>query len=143
MKVTGDATCPDCKKEHKVEFDFEKLDIKAPATLENATGTSQILEQKPQEPETKEVIKKVLPIDKPFYVCENGNCDEGQVHRNESYSKKPNKKCKNCDSLNGDKKCTNCGNKDSNEFDELDDAELEELGIPLPPENSHEGHNHE
>ncbi len=76
-----------------------------------------------------------------FFVCANGNCDIG-VHRNENYSEKPNKKCKNCDSLNGEKKCTNCGNKDEEEFDELEDNELTELGIPMPPEN-HEGHSHE
>jgi len=103
--------------------------------------SSHILEQKPKEPEIKEVTKTISPSDKPFFICANGNCDEG-VHRNENYSKKPNKKCKNCDSLNGEKKCTNCGNKNEDEFDDLDDEELKELGIPMPPEN-HEGHNHE
>jgi len=139
MKIHGD--CPNCKE--KVTIDIDKLQVTTPKTLENASaeGVTQVLETKPVEPEIKEVIKTISPSDKPFFVCANGNCGEG-VHRNENYSKKPNKKCKNCDSLNGEKKCTNCGNKDEDEFDDLNDEELKELGIPLPPENF-EGHNHE
>jgi len=139
LKIHGD--CPNCKE--PVTIDIDKLEVKSPKQLENASadGQKQILEEKPKEPEKEIEIKTISPSDKPFFVCANGNCDIG-VHRNENYSKRPNKKCKNCDSLNGEKKCTNCGNKDEDEFDDLDDEELKELGIPLPPEN-HEGHSHE
>lgn len=147
MKVSGKSTCPGCNKAHPVEFDFDKLDIKTPDSLTEGlvTGTGQTLVQPEPKIVEKEVIKTVNSPDEPFFVCKNGNCGEG-VHRNENYSKKPNKKCKNCDSLNGNKKCKNCGNVDVEEFDELDDEDLTELGIPMPPEpdnDNHEEHNHE
>jgi len=143
MKIEGDTTCPHCKKDHEASFDLDKLEVKPTSPeLKNAStsGTTTIQEEKPPKVE----IKTVQPQDEPFFACKNGNCGEG-VHRNENYSKKPNKKCKNCDSLNGNKKCKNCGNTDVEEFDELDDEELKELGIPIPPESeeSHEDHNHE
>jgi len=143
MKITGDTECPGCKKTHKATFDIDKLTTPESPTLENVQVTGQATQQmeKPKEPEKIIETKTISPSDKPFFVCANGNCGEG-VHRNDNYSKKPNKKCKNCNSLNGEKKCTNCGNKDTEEFDELEDDELTELGIPLPVEN-HEGHNHE
>lgn len=144
MKLIEDITCPGCKKEFTKETDLDKLDKADPVKTTNSTisGNQQVLEQKPVEPEIKEVIKTISPDDKPFFVCANGNCGEG-VHRNDNYSKKPNKRCTNCDSLNGDTKCTNCGNKDEEKFDELEDEELKDLGIPLPPEISHEDHHHE
>lgn len=137
--------CPHCKE--KVKLDLDKLDggiQKAQnSDIENVTQTqSTIQQQKPQDPEIKEVIKTVTPQDEPFFVCKNGNCGDG-VHRNENYSKKPNKKCKNCDSLNGNKKCKNCGNIDEEEFDELEDEDLKELGIPMPGIDEHEEHHHE
>jgi len=143
VKLVEDIDCPHCKKPFTKETDLDKLSHVENITPNNSTlsATTQVLEQKPKEPEKVIETKTISPSDKPFFVCANGNCDEG-VHRNDNYSKKPNKKCKNCDSLNGDKKCTNCGNKDEEEFDELEDEELTELGIPMPPEN-HEGHNHE
>ncbi len=144
MKLIGDTECPGCKKSHKVEFDLDKLDIPpTPAQNTQATGQQTIQEVKSEIKEVEKIVEKtVTPSDEPFFACANGNCGDG-VHRNENYKTKPNKKCKNCDSLNGKKKCKNCGNTDEEEFDELDDEELKELNIPLPnEEESNEGHNH-
>lgn len=141
MKLTGDTTCPGCKKDHKVEFDLEKLDMPATtATNTQATGQQTIQEVKQEVKEVEKIVEKaVSPSDEPFFACKNGNC--GELHKNTNYSTAPNKKCKNCDTLNGKKQCKNCGNADVEEFEELDDEELKELGIPIP--ESHEGHDHE
>lgn len=144
MKIEGDTSCPHCKKEHTASFDLDKLDIKTPTSpLINAVATGnpqQLLEPKEIIKEV-EKITKVSPSDEPFFSCANGNCSKG-LHKNPNYSKAPNKKCKNCDSLNGNKKCKNCGNSDEEEFEELDNNELENLGIPLPEEKEHD-HNHD
>jgi hypothetical protein len=140
MNLEGDTTCPHCKKDHTASFNLDKLDIKTPAselTNVTATETSQVLEKKPEPEPTPEPII-VSPSDVPFFPCKDGNC--GEIHENPNYSKAPNKKCKNCDTLNGIKKCKNCKNSDPEEFDELDNEELIEMGIPIP--NEHEGHNH-
>ena len=60
MKINGD--CPNCKE--KVSIDIEKLEIKTPKELLNAsTETTQVLIEKPKEPEikieTKTVIKRI------------------------------------------------------------------------------------
>lgn len=141
MKIDHD--CPHCKKGITLDMDELKvLEMAKPA--DNATvqtNTNQVME-KPKEPEIKTEIKTVTPKDEPFFACANGNCGD-KVHRNENYSKKPNKKCKNCDSLNGNKICKNCGNIDEEEFTELEDEDLKELGIPMPGIDEHEEHNHE
>jgi len=139
LKIEHD--CPHCKK--GIGIDTEKMEITELTKLsENVTATStQVLEQPKEKIVEKEVVKTVSPSDEPFFACANGNCGEG-VHRNENYKTKPNKKCKNCDSLSGKKKCKNCGNTDEEEFEELNDEELTELGIPMPPEETHEGHDH-
>ena len=100
------------------------------------------IEPKP-EPEVKEVEKIVEktkpPADQPFYKCKN--C--GDKHKNPNYSKKPNKQCPNCGSLNGEKNCKNCNKAtDADDWTELTDEELEELEIPFPEEN-HNNHDHE
>lgn len=145
MKIEGETTCPHCKKDHAAAFDLEKLEVNAaPSDLRNvtATGTTQQV-MSPPEPKIieKEVTKVVSPSDEPYFACKNGNCDIG-MHKNPNYTIKPNKKCKNCDTLNGKKKCKNCGNSDIEEFDELDDSELEDLKIPMPEAHEHD-HNHE
>ena len=135
MKISGD--CPNCKE--KVSIDIDKLEMKAPKELQNAsTETNQVLLEKPK-PEIKEVIKieKVAPSDSPFYTCSDGNCEMDGLHKNKNYTKRPKEKCKNCESLNGSKKCKNCGNKDENEFETLEAEELDDLGIPEPLEKEH------
>lgn len=137
MKLNGD--CPHCKE--KVSFDFDNIEMKQPKTLENSSADApqQLLEKPIEKSEPEIKIETVAPKDEPFFECKNGNCGEG-LHRNKNYSKAPNQKCKNCDSLNGSTKCKNCGNKDPEEFEELEIDELKELGIPIPEplEHSHE-----
>ena len=137
MKINGD--CPHCKE--KVEIDIDKLEVKQPKALDNASSTSQqtIQEEKPIE-KIIEKIKAVAPKDQPFFECKDGNCGD-KMHTNPNYKTRPNKKCKNCDSLNGGEVCKNCGNTDKDEFDELDEDELNDLGIPTPKNVEHE-HNH-
>jgi len=144
LKIKGDTTCPGCKKDHTVELDIDKLDIKtpeAPAQMQNAQTTGQQTQQI-TKPEIKEVIKTVSPKDEPFYKCKNGNCGKG-AHSNPNYSVLPDQKCENCGALNGQKICKTCGNKDEENFSTMEKEELEELGIPMPKEDDHEGHDHE
>ena len=137
MKVLTEENCPHCKKSFESSHQLDNLE---PAInqgkIKEVQGTQQNTIQEVKEPEIKEVVKTVVPSDEPFYTCANGNCDKG-MHKNPNYTKKPNKKCKNCDSLNGNKKCKNCGNSDEEEFEELDSDELNDLGIPEPPEHDH------
>lgn len=145
MKLSGATTCPNCKKDHKVEYDLDKLnDNIKPSEISNVQASNQqtIQEIKPEIKEV-EVIKTVAPSDAPYFTCTGNNCNE--LHKNTNYTRKPNKKCKNCDKLNSAKQCTNCKNSDPEEFEELDDDELKDLGIPLPPEDEdgHEGHTHD
>lgn len=141
MKIDGN--CPHCKGE--VTLDSEKLEYqkKIDAEIQNSrvvtAGNNQILEQKPS---IVEKIKEVLPSFMPAGRCANGNCDVG-VHKNPNYKKKIKGKCTNCNQFSGHKdgECPWCRKKEA--IEEIDEEELEDLGIPNPPENEHEGHNHE
>lgn len=142
MKIEGD--CPHCKK--NVAIDIDKLEIKQDATqlLANATTAgTQVLEQKPS---IVEKIKEVLPEFMPAGRCKNGNCDVG-IHKNPNYKKRPKGKCKNCGQFSAHKEgdCPWCIDEDKKrgEIEELEEEELDDLGIPRPPEIEHEGHNHE
>ena len=137
MKIHG--YCTNCKE--KVTIDIEKLEMKMTKTLENAStdGQSQILE-KPEVIE-KEVIKTVIEDFKPNYECPDGNCEIG-VHKNKNYKKKAKGKCTNCDQFTKHSKGT-CPWCKKNEIDELEEGELEELGIIEPIIDDHEGHDHE
>jgi len=143
MKITGSATCPDCKKPHPVALDIDKLQIatpETPATVDNATTTGNTVLIKPEDKPKPEIkIETVSPSDEPYYACKNGNCDKG-LHKNPNYSKKPKEKCENCGTSNGIKKCKNCGNIDPEEFETLDEDKLNELGIPEPVDHSEHGH---
>ena len=93
MKINGD--CPNCKE--KVSIDIEKLEIKTTKELQNAsTETTQVLIEKPKEPEIKIETKTVIEDFKPNYECPNGDCDIG-VHKNTNYKKMVKGKCSNCD----------------------------------------------
>jgi len=138
MKIHGD--CPNCKE--KVTIDIDKLEMKTPKTLENAStdGQTQILETKPEVIE-KEVIKTVIEDFKPNYECPDGNCDIG-IHKNKNYKKKPKGKCTNCNQFTKNKegKCPWCKGTD---LEELEEGELEDLGITDPVMDEHEEHTHE
>ncbi len=142
MKLTGDTTCPGCKKEHKVEFDLDKLnDNIKPQEINNGIGSQQtIVTEKPKIVE-KEVIKTVIEDFKPNYECPNGNCDTG-VHKNKNYKKLVKGKCTNCDQFtkHDSGTCPWCKGTD---IDSIDPEDLQELGIEKPITDEHEGHEHE
>lgn len=141
MKIHGN--CPNCKE--KVAIDIDKLEVKTPNTLENASteGQTQLLEQKPPEVIEKDVVKTVIEDFKPGYECPDGNCDQGGIHKNKNYSKKVKGKCSNCDQFARNDKgtCPWCEKNDT--IEEMDSEELEELGIRNPPEQQIEEHIHE
>ncbi len=139
MKIHGD--CPNCKE--KVVIDIDKLEVKTPKTLDNASaeGQTQILEQKPPEVIEKEVIKTVIEDFKPNYECPNGDCDIG-VHKNTNYKKKPKGKCTNCGQFTKHDKGT-CPWCKGTDLEELDNDELADLGITDPIIEEQEGHIHE
>ena len=130
MKISGD--CPNCKE--KVSIDIDKLEMKAPKELQNAsTETKQVLIEKPVEKPKPEIkIETVIEDFKPNYECPDGNCDVG-IHKNKNYKQKPKGKCTNCDQFtkNKDGQCPWCKGTD---IEELDPEDLEELGISNPPE---------
>ncbi len=139
MKIDHD--CPHCKK--GITLDLDKLEtIEMPKAADNPTiqnNTNQVLE-KPEIIE-KEVIKTVIEDFKPNYECPDGNCDIG-VHKNKNYKKKPKGKCTNCGQFTKHDKGT-CPWCKGTELEELDEDELEELGITDPVIDEHEGHDHE
>lgn len=105
--------------------------------LNNGLNTASAPEIKEVE---KIVEKKVVqaPKDTPFYNCKG--C--GGKHDNPNYQDAPKYKCPNCGTLNGQKNCRTCGTEtEVDDWDELDDDELTELGIPLP--KLEDTHNHE
>jgi len=140
MKISGD--CPNCKE--KVSIDIDKLEVKAPKNLENASTESQaqILQQKPVEPEKIIETKTVIEDFKPGYECPDGNCEIG-VHKNNNYSKRVKGKCTNCDQFarHNKGKCPWCKKNDA--IEEIDIETLEDLGIEMPQESQNEEHNHE
>jgi len=139
MKIHGD--CPNCKE--KVVIDIDKLEVKTPKTLENASTEKQatILEEKQPEVIEKEVIKTVIEDFKPGYECPDGNCEIG-VHKNKNYSKIVKGKCTNCDQFTKhDKgKCPWCKH---DEIEPIEQEELEDLGIEMPNIQEDEEHIHE
>jgi len=139
LKIQGD--CPNCKE--KVSIDIDKLEVKTPKTLGNASaeGQQQVLETKPPKPEVITETKTVIEDFKPNYECPNGDCDIG-VHKNKNYKKKPKGKCTNCDQFTKHAKGT-CPWCKGTELEEMDDETLEELGIIDPVNDEHEGHEHE
>jgi len=133
MKLLTKEKCPECNKEFDSQHELENLEPKInKGKIEDVASTSKP-EEKP-EPEIKEVIKTVAPNDQGFFKCKN--C--GDAHKNPNYSKRPNKKCETCGTLNGDATCSKCGNHDPEEFEEKTPEELDEMNIPIPPEKEHE-----
>lgn len=139
MKLTGD--CPNCKK--PLAFDVDKLEVKQqqPTTVPNASVTGQQTQQIEKPPEMKEVPKTVIEDFKPNYECPNGDCDVG-VHKNKNFKKRPKGKCTNCDQFAKHESGT-CPWCKKDEIQPIDSEELDELGIAKPPEQEHEGHDHE
>ena len=130
MKLDG--PCPHCKKDIQYVSDkmnFDKLEITKQVELTPQQKQNQILE-KPEEKEViKEVIKTQTPAHIPSFKCKDGNC--GLMHKNPNYTKKIKGKCANCGQFtsNTDSECPFCNQK---EYDELEEDELKDLGIPEP-----------
>lgn len=139
MKLTGD--CPNCKK--PLAFDVDKLEVKqeAPASVPNASVAgqqTQVLtkpEEKPPKPKT------VIENFKPNHECPDGNCDIG-IHKNTNYTKRVKGQCENCKQFTRYDTGT-CPWCKKDEIEPVDPEELDELGISKPPEQEHEGHDHE
>jgi len=132
MKLLTKEICPHCKKDFESEKDlegpFENFEIK-----KHKGSIEKITTEKTQEPEVKEVIKEVTktqtPPHIPSFKCKDGNC--GLMHKNPNYTKQIKGKCTNCGQFtsNTDSECPFCNKK---EYDEIDEDELKELGIPEP-----------
>ena len=107
-----------------------------------STETTQLLIEKPKEPEIKIETKTVIEDFKPNYECPNGDCDIG-VHKNTNYKKMVKGKCSNCDQFTKHNKgvCPWCKKNDT--IEEIDQEELQDLGIVKPEIVEHDGHNHE
>lgn len=135
MKLEGDTTCPNCKKDHSVEFDVENLDLKKVEIPQARNVRIEQPQQTVQLEKPVEKIKEVLKVPSyiPKYKCKN--CSEN--HKNKDYKKMPKARCTNCGQFDADGSgsCPWCGNSD---FEELEKEDLVDLGIPEPEEHNHE-----
>lgn len=136
MKITGEALCPTCNKEHPVSIDIDKLEVKTPQApiLTNASTQTALQVQNTEVLEPPKEITRIMPSkDEPFLECKTCN----KSHSNPNYSVRPANKCNNCGTLNGSyrKGCKTCG---GSEFEELSEDELDEKGIPKPVLEKHE-----
>jgi len=144
LKILTKETCPGCKKEFESSHELENLEPKInKGTIKELTSGDQVIQQieKPKDPEVKIETKTVIEDFKPNYECPNGDCDIG-VHKNTNYKKKPKGKCTNCGQFTKHDKGT-CPWCKGTELEELDEDELNELGIVDPVIDEHEGHIHE
>jgi len=129
MKLLTAEVCPKCKHQFESEKEMEGLEpSKNKGKIEKITST-----EKEKDPEVKEVIKEVVktqtPAHIPSFKCKDGNC--GLMHKNPNYTKKIKGKCTNCGQFtsNTDSECPFCNQK---EYDEIEEDELKDLGIPEP-----------
>jgi len=124
-----DFECKHCKKDLTLDTDKMKV-VDSAKEIDNLQQqqTTQLV-----KPEVKEVIKEVTktqtPPHIPSFKCKDGNC--GLMHKNPNYTKKIKGKCTNCGQFtaNTDSECPFCNQK---EYDEIEENELKELGIPEP-----------
>lgn len=132
--------CPHCKGKVKVEVEREPATVKLQKqqSLEDLEATiEKAIEKRIPKQEKKEEkppeVKTVAPAYQPKHLCKGKDC-EG--HKNPNYSMRVKKKCTQCDQFAPDsvKKCPWC---DNDEFDDLDDDDLDSMGIPKP-EHDHE-----
>lgn len=140
--------CPHCKGKLNVEIERKPAHVKLTEEqqfTEIETLVSKEIEkripkkEKEEKPEVKVEKDIQYPSWMPAEYCPDGNCSLGGVHPNKNYKRKAEKKCKNCDQFAPKvaKKCAWCG---ENDFDDMDDEDLENMGINLPTleEHTHE-----
>ena len=129
-----DGTC----LEKPISFDLELPEIKPLVrTIPQATigNNNQTLENQTIIPEIKEKIVekeiKVVPSWMPNYICKGPNCN---TKKNPAYTSAPKGKCSNCGQFTKEAfgTCIWCQSK---EIEQLDDDELNSLGIPSPADN--------
>ena len=136
-------TCKDCGKDgdHELPDELKEALKKPKATLVESPTDKKLdavldaLKTKTPEPvkETKEKI--IVPSYLPRFTCKGKDCVGDD---NDGYITRVKKKCNNCDQFAPEnaKKCSWCGEED---FDDIDDEELDGLKIPKPAG----GHQHE
>lgn len=135
--------CPHCKGKIEVEIERKPAKVK----FAEIPDIEDIVDRKFKERELKQVVdtpkpekkkeKVVAPAYQPRFVCSGSGC-EG--HDNPNYQVRPQKRCTNCNMWGGPasvKKCPTCGSEE--DFEEVDDDELDALNIPKPQhKHSHE-----
>lgn len=134
-----------CKHNHEMTVDLNELGMKLNDTSPPNATVTRIPEltmpptQPSQQQQPEVQVKEVAPDFMPGFTCKNGNCDVG-IHKNPNYHTRPKGKCTNCGQFNKKKEgsCPWCRGKET--IEEINDEELDDLGIPKPTE---EEHNHE
>lgn len=109
-----------------------------PINESKAKANISINEEKPMEiktPEIREVEKIIEKVKVPSHIPKIKCKDCKGTHENPNYTKRPKFKCNNCSSLNPDAECLTCNKGE--EFEEMSDEDLDELGIPSPKEREH------
>ena len=130
-----DGTC----LEKPIAFELELPEVKPLVTVKpeaqvKGYSNQQTIQEIP-EPKIieKEIVKveKVVPSWQPNYICKGPNCN---TKKNPAYSSRPKGKCSNCGQFTKEAfgTCIWCQSK---EIDELDNDELDSLGIPTPEDN--------
>ena len=111
----------------ELNFESENQPNAAQSTSRGTTAAEKI--EKPN-------VEYVPPNYLPKYKCKNGNC--GTAHENPNYTQTAKGVCPNCKQFSPliKGKCYWC----NDDVEELDQEELEDLGIPLP---QNQGHEHE
>lgn len=148
-EIHGKTKCVNCEKDTPFKVPLDKITKEdTPPAITAQITTSGTTQQLMQPNIVEKVIEKpveVAPEYMPAFRCKNGNCDIG-IHRNQNYKKRPKGKCKNCNQFSGHKDgdCPWCKDEDGKrgEIEELDEDELDDLGIPNPAVSEDE-HNHE
>lgn len=159
-----DLSCPGCGAHIKREKPATEYIVKEGRNVDLAPVMAILkdLEEKVRAPKSKKEKEDVdadgdtgkknstisneitYPSYMPGEYCASGDCALGGVHPNKNYKRKAQKKCKNCDQFapDGAPRCAWCG-KDN--FSEMDDEDLEIIGIKLPKvaEHEHDHHEHE
>lgn len=153
LKIPKGTKCKNgiCEQDLDLDVSVDIPEVEIPKLQSNVVSGNQgqqLQQMQQQEPkviekEVEKIVEKVkAPKDQPFFKCK----DCGGKHDNPNYSEIPKYKCPNCGTLNGQKNCKNCAKTtDEDDWDELDDDELQELEVPLPekPNNHEHDHTHE
>lgn len=141
--------CTNCGTEDEIEVEVRRKG-KEKQVIEDDSDLMQKLQSidqdikqlKKQKDDEAEKPKKPeglrLPRYIPRHVCKGANC-EG--HDNEEYTERPNKRCTNCNGAlipDSVAKCPMCGNKDPDNFEIIDEEDLDAIGIPRPAAAGHD-----